>query len=236
MNFVKKHIHAIIGVIIYMIIVILILILLGFTTPLPLPEEEGILIDFGGSGAREVSSPAPASRTEVTPSSQTTGVITQDYEETASMPSSSVPSEAEIIEDPVETAAQTAERLNERLGGVFGSGTSGTQTGSGTGHPGMGDRTHGGTGGGPSGVGGSLEGRRLLKIVDPEGKDNMTGTVVLRITVDENGNVSNIRMVRTTCSECVELARKAVSQWKYASSPGTGYQTGEVIINFEQKQ
>jgi len=59
---------GIIGTIIFHVIVLLLLIFLGFFTPLPLPGEEGILVNFGNSenglGDRE---PSPARQKEPTP-------------------------------------------------------------------------------------------------------------------------------------------------------------------------
>lgn len=245
MEFVRKHIHAIIGVIIYIITVLILLLLFGFTTPLPLPEEQGILIDFGGSGTREAASPAPRPRPQPQPQrTESSGVVTQDFEETVSMPSSEVPSNATVTDTPSQTnetedesaedATESSRRdLDNLFQGAFGSGTSGSGSGSGTGHPGMGDGSGEGTSSGPGGIGGSLEGRRLVHRVEPEGRANLVGTVVFRITVNENGNVTSVVLVRSTCPECVELARQAVRQWRWAPSPGSGYQTGNVTINFE---
>jgi len=61
MDYVREHKRGIIGTIIFHVIVMLILLFLGFFTPLPLPGEEGILVNFGNSkngfGDRE---PSPA--------------------------------------------------------------------------------------------------------------------------------------------------------------------------------
>ena len=67
MDFYKKHKRGIIGTIIYHIFILILLIIFGFFTPLPLPGEEGILVNFGtsdqGLGEREPSpqrnEPAP---------------------------------------------------------------------------------------------------------------------------------------------------------------------------------
>lgn len=57
----KEHKKGLIGTIIFHVIVLLLLVFLGFFTPLPLPGEEGILVNFGttdnGFGDRE---PSPA--------------------------------------------------------------------------------------------------------------------------------------------------------------------------------
>jgi len=109
MEYYKEHKKGIIGTIVFHTILLLILIFLGFFTPLPLPGEEGILVNFGtddtGFGERE---PAPAKRNpepvqpvveqeEITPPPATTPpptpqpevaeeeAMTQDYEETAAI-------------------------------------------------------------------------------------------------------------------------------------------------------
>lgn len=49
MEYYKKHKKGILGTIIFHTIILLILLFLGFFTPLPLPGEEGILVNFGDS-------------------------------------------------------------------------------------------------------------------------------------------------------------------------------------------
>jgi len=59
----KEHKKGLIGTIIFHVIILLLLVFLGFFTPLPLPGEEGILVNFGdsenGFGDTE---PSPARR------------------------------------------------------------------------------------------------------------------------------------------------------------------------------
>ena len=61
MSYFKEHKKGIFGTVIFHITILLILLFLGFFTPLPLPGEEGILVNFGNSkngfGDRE---PSPA--------------------------------------------------------------------------------------------------------------------------------------------------------------------------------
>lgn len=63
MEYYREHKKGIIGTVIFHTIVLLMLIFLGFFTPLPLPGEEGILVNFGNSenglGDRE---PRPAKK------------------------------------------------------------------------------------------------------------------------------------------------------------------------------
>jgi len=113
MSFYKKHKRGILGTIIFHAIVLLILIFLGFFTPLPLPGEEGILVNFGdseqGLGQQEPrpqrSEPLPQEPVQQQEQEETTPpppppttppqqsepepaeeeAMTQDYEETASI-------------------------------------------------------------------------------------------------------------------------------------------------------
>jgi colicin import membrane protein len=108
----EEHKKGIIGTIIFHIIVLIMLIFLGFFTPLPLPGEEGILVNFGTSdnGFGDIE-PSPARRnpepvqpvrqeeeqTTTPPPATTTPpprtqpvqarevALTQDYEKTAAI-------------------------------------------------------------------------------------------------------------------------------------------------------
>ncbi len=84
-NFFIEHRKGLFGTIVFHVIVAAIFIIFGFTTPLPLPEEEGILINFGtdddGSGLIEPSAAA------------------QQPEETYTVPESSSAEDAEVEEE-----------------------------------------------------------------------------------------------------------------------------------------
>ena len=245
MNLKEHNIYGILAAIIYSIIVGVLLFLLGFTTPLPLPPEEGILIDFEGGGNINAgaSSPNNSSNAQNTSSqiSSNEGVNTQTNEDAPFMQSGNNPT----VQDPKPNTDQTetsvtptnpnADRINNMFGGgVFGSGTgSGNAgTGSGDGNPGLGTGGQG-SGSGPGGVGGGIGNRKILNKVNPVGKDNMVGKVVLKIIVNDKGNVVSVSLVSTNCNECVQPATDAVKQWKYEAKPGAGDQTGNVTIEFK---
>ena len=109
-EYIRKHKRGIIGTIIFHTVILLLLLFLGFFTPLPLPGEEGILVNFGtsdnGSGQREPSPardnpvpekpvqkeekkevpPPPPSQPKTVSSKPAKEVaITQDYEKTAAL-------------------------------------------------------------------------------------------------------------------------------------------------------
>ena len=117
MNF-FQHIRGYLGTGIFHIALVLLLIIFGFKTPLPLPAEEGILINFGteeqGLGLIEPSesNSAPAESTppsslpdpsESVPTSEE-NILTQDLEETVAIPSSE--SEKKVEPDPEKIEAE----------------------------------------------------------------------------------------------------------------------------------
>lgn len=122
MSFITKHRRGLAGAMVFHIALFLILYFMGFTTPLPLPEEEGILVNFGnqstGSGleepalrqsqqpnniqpeqSRPETSPPVASESEPVESEEE--YVTQDFEEAPEMESSQNPerNEAERQEE-----------------------------------------------------------------------------------------------------------------------------------------
>ncbi len=49
MDYIREHKKGLIGALVYHLVILLLFILFGFITPLPLPGEEGILVNFGDS-------------------------------------------------------------------------------------------------------------------------------------------------------------------------------------------
>lgn len=120
MSYFEKHKKGFIGTIVVHTIVLILLLLFGFFTPLPLPGEEGILVNFGnssqGAGPREPApsrkTPAPVVKEEkktVTPPATTPTppppaakqpeakkeLLTQDYEKTVALEAAKKKKEAE---------------------------------------------------------------------------------------------------------------------------------------------
>jgi TonB family protein len=249
MTFLKEHIHGIVWSAIFVIVSIILLLLFGFTTPVPIPEERSILIDFGGGGSSSAGASSSSRSTYQNASTQpssNSGVTTQDIEEAASMQSSVVPNHNENQQTNTPENTPSVEntptnRLEDRLGNsnignIFGTGTGRGNEGSGTGTgtPGFGTGSNG-SGQGPGGIGGSLTGRRQVKRVEPEKKANMFGKVELEIDVDAKGDVIFVRVIRSNCTTCTQSAIDAVKQWKYETKPNSGIQTGPVTIIFDQK-
>jgi colicin import membrane protein len=95
-NFFIEHRKGLFGTIVFHILLVVVFIIFGFTTPLPLPGEEGILINFGvdddGSGLIEpsaaaqppqetVSVPETTSAEDAASESAEEEILTQELEE-----------------------------------------------------------------------------------------------------------------------------------------------------------
>jgi len=130
-------INGIIGTIIFHGTMILIIILFGFTTPLPLPQEQGILINFGtedfGFGDIEPAYTDFTENQETAPQQEEEaskpddeGILTQDFEETAVIKEEKVITEKktetkeiikETVTEPKEETTQPVveeKKVNER--------------------------------------------------------------------------------------------------------------------------
>lgn len=81
---------GVIGSLLFHIGLIILLFVSGFSTPLPLPAEEGVMINFGdgpdGSGLNEPSISQAASRPQPRPAQPEPTPLTQDYEEAPALP------------------------------------------------------------------------------------------------------------------------------------------------------
>jgi len=126
-NFFIEHRKGLFGTIVFHIILAVVFIIFGFTTPLPLPEEEGILINFGvdddGSGLIEpsaaaqppletISVPEASSAEDAASESAEEDILTQDLEEAPEVQAAPEKDpEAERIEREAREAEQ--KRLDE---------------------------------------------------------------------------------------------------------------------------
>lgn len=118
-----RHKRGIVGTAIFHVVITLIIIYLGFSTPLPLPGEEGIIINFGtddqGLGfqqpeRQQASPPAPA-RQPVSETQAEEQIITQDIEEAPAIPTPRreevrQPEQARPAETPQQAPAEIAPR------------------------------------------------------------------------------------------------------------------------------
>jgi TonB family protein len=231
---------------------------LGFTTPLPLPGEEGILINFGddetGSGRVE---PRPVERVEKRPQVKqeesapqkvTPTQMTQDYEEA---PAVRTPKEQKTT--PVKKETKKIDEVKEEKQpevdqrALFGRNRNTTSTSS------EGDAGNEGNQGDPSGdidsdnrsLGGgtgdgisfSLSGRSAVKLPQPDFDHQKEGKVVVQVTVDRSGRVTNavpgVKGSTTLDSYLLSVAKKAALSSKFNTKEDAPlYQTGTITYVF----
>jgi len=113
--------RGVLGSILFHIILVILLLISGFITPLPLPEEQGILVNFGtddtGSGLIEPSfssteiTAAPEETTSSVPEKTTDQILTQDIEKEAPVVKSQKEIDAERrIQEQLETERKIKEQ------------------------------------------------------------------------------------------------------------------------------
>ena len=263
-----KYRNGLTGTILFHGMLFILLLYLAFRTPLPLPAEQGILVDFGNSNTGfgnfepRMSDPAPV-QTQPTPpqtSRQSEQILTQDVEETVAVPSrtNERPAERQSNTPPAETRVTSTEtppveqpKPVERTvdaramypgrgdpsstatsqGEAGGQGNQGVPTGAPDVHV-------YGQGGDAAGNKWGLANRGLVgRLPLPAYNVQEDGTVVVEITVDKNGNVTQARPgVRgtTTLNKTLwDAAERAARQAKFTTNPNVVEQTGMITYIFK---
>ena len=254
-----KHRNGLIGTIAFHGILLFLLFVLAFRTPLPLPGEQGILVDFGtsnqglGSFEPRMSEPAPVQPQQTSSASEQQQTLTQDFEESVALPDRSTvrPSETPREtprETPQETTApveqsQPVERTPDPRAMFPGRGDASSASTS------QGEAGGQGNQGSPTGapnvhvygegieVGGGLAGRGIVgNMPSPTYNVNDHGKVVVEVRVDRDGNVTSARPgVRGSTTEnraLYEAAQKAALQTKFARS-NVLESTGTITYTFK---
>ncbi len=270
-EFLEKHNKGIIGTTIFHVVIMLIVIFWGFSTPLPLPEEEGIIINFGtdadGLGytqpaRQEASPPAPVPRPQ-TETQAEDDIITQDIEEAPSLPT---PEREDVAQDqperpveepqpepreevvPEETKEEVPERRpnpNALFSGRTATGDTGSSQGETSGEANQGretgsvDSPHrtGGDTGSPDGISYSLAGRNPLSLPLPDYNRQVQGIVVVEVTVNRNGDVTNaipgVRGSTTLNDYLLGAAKRAAERAKFNVRPdAAASQKGTITYHF----
>jgi TonB family protein len=256
----KDKYKGIIGTALFHVVIILLLLFLGFSTPLPLPGEEGVEVNLGndneGTGFTQPENPATIKKTTPLPKKQTEeevveDVVTQDTEEAPviekiekdKVEEKTVEEikEKEIVkEEPkVNPAAlykgKSKETSNESSEGITGKeGDQGKPTGTKESENYVGQ---GGSGGGPSY---SLAGRTPKYLPKPSPKFRENGTVVVQITVDKYGKVVKAIAIdkgsNTTNSILRKLAEDAAKRAIFnANTNAAEIQRGTITYHFVVK-
>jgi len=239
----QRYQKAIIVTVLFHAALIILLIYFGFSTPLPLPGERGIMIDFGdnaGSGFTEPSNQTQPQRTQTTNNNQQEN-LTQDFEEAPSIDNTKTKKTTTEVKNENETTDKREVNKNALFPGRSENNSSGqgdSQNQGNQGNPtGNSDNGNNGNSTEGSGVSYSLTGRSPIGgLQKPRYPGSESGTVVVEIRVDEKGIVTSAHIVPkgTTTSNtalqeaAVEAAKKTVFDQK-ADVP---VQKGTITYNF----
>lgn len=244
----KENKAGLIGTVVVNVSIIVLLFFLGFHTQLPLPEEEGILVDFGynETGLGEIEPEVEEEQVEEqvkTPSSEEE-ILTQEIDDT---PSVVVKKDNKTEDKPEETVEEEKEEKRTVNPNVLfpptdksnNSNSQGVTGGKGNqGKPDGGDSdNYSGHGQGNSGVSYSLTGRHHKGLPKPNYTGNEEGKVVVEITVDRNGAVTSatpgVKGTTTSASNLWAAAKKAALKTKFDKSTSSPkMQTGSITYHF----
>lgn len=268
---------GLIGTIVFHGIIIAFLLIAGFTTPLPLPEEKGVMVNLGysdqGMGNVQPTQPQQSSSSQSSSSSQKQektsqeqeqtspnqeDVVTQDREPAPEMDKKSEDQQSEQQKNKnkdtdtekskeTESEDKKSEEKNINKDALYNG--SGNSQGGNEGQTGeAGDQGHpdgdpdannykGTPGGGGKGVNFSLSGRYAQELPKPKYKSQEQGKVVVKIWVDQQGNViraePQLKGSTTTDKKLQQIAKKAAMRASFSSrKKAPEIQTGTITYNF----
>lgn len=226
--------------------ILTLLIFMGFKTPLPLPEEQGIAVNFGnsdnGSGLEE---PNQLQQQTSTPQNNQEGVLTQNIEEAVSIKNNNVTKQhTQQTNNQTQTQQQQIQQVNQNA--LFptnqnnGSNSEGETQGNGNQGDPKGDpnvKNHNGT---PNGTGNSysLTGRSINgSLPKPTYPGNEQGKVVVEIFVDRSGTIvkatAGIKGSTLLSKKYLDAAYNAALRAKFDSNPDAKEtQRGTITYNF----
>lgn len=236
--------RAITGTVIFHVIVAVLLILFAFRTPLPLPEEMGVLIDFGGGGQGGGQNGINTDMSESSVSTENVNIMNpQTAEENVALQTEQ--SFTVNKQTQTQTVVKNEPVVDPRIVDFWKSNKSSTSQGSGSGNgtgdgPGKGPGSGKGSGPGKgdgSGPNFSLHGRSAKYIPVPDYTEQDQGKVVVDVWVDKNGNVTKaIAGSKGTTTSNPSLWRKAqqaaLSAKFSVSSDAPEEQKGTITYNF----
>lgn len=254
----KEKRNGIIGTIVFHVALLVCFIFFGLTSIYP-PEEMGVMVDFGYSdqGMGNVESkvqptveqeeevPQPV-QTPAEPVKATEEVVTQETEETITIPEKQEEKKEEKKEVKIEKKPSPSNELMKAMeqannAKASEAGSDGEKPGVGNmGQPNGkpdGDR-NGGSGDGP--IGYSLNGRNWRKKPTIADNSQFEGKVVVQIVVDRYGNVTRATGgavgSTTTNAHLTKIAEEAALQAKFTANPNAAEeQVGTITILFKLK-
>lgn len=255
----KDRRAALIGTILFHGILLVGMLFLGFTTPLPLPGEEGVVVDLGysdqGMGNIQPETPPPTSTPK--PTSQEPQpeeeIVTQATEESISLPEKPKEKPQNEVRDPdpepekePEKEEPEPQKVDPRAmypGKQDGNSSQGSQGE--TGQPGdqgkptgtAGAGNYDGQGGAGDGISFSLGGRKADHLPKPSSTFSESGTVVVSIWVNRYGKVTKAiagaRGTTTASPVLRRLAEEAAKRAKFnAKMDAPEEQRGTITYHF----
>lgn len=233
----KAHIIASFGTFAFLVGVLALLWFLYISAPQIL-EEEGIVVAFGqeetGQGTKPEPLPLPQTELAISqPATQTQPakeeLITQEDEESLALAQ-----QQRAEEEERERKKQEAIAKAQAMGALFGAAPE-TSKGSGTT---AGDKQAGNvTGTSTVGKDYRLDGRELVgKLPLPAKTYNTEGIVVIRISVDKEGNVVNAtssKGTNTSDDHLIQLAKAAAYKAKFSPTDKPEFQVGTITYTFK---
>lgn len=253
----RNKYKGIIGTILFHVGIILLLLFLGFSTPLPLPGEEGVEVNLGsssaGKGTIQPDKPVSEKKTPPHPKLKVEEVeeevVTQDTEPApviekmkTEKPAEKVVEESEVKPDEIvkeepkvnpnalyKGKSKTAQEEGEGI--TDEEGDQGKPTGS------KDSKNYIGTGGFGNGPSASLAGRVPTFLPSPSKNFQENGTVVVQITVDKYGKVIKAIAIdkgsNTTNSTLRRLAETAAKKAVFnANMNAAEMQRGTITYHF----
>ncbi|MCK9613399.1 MAG: energy transducer TonB [Bacteroidales bacterium] len=239
MKLTKNDIKGIAGTLLFHAVVLLCFIFFGFSTPLPLPEEEGVEVNLGysddGTGDIEPVNPFSQNAANNNNSSNENENITQNTEESVNLNKNKTENNTTQSEEPqVNKNALYPGKKNNDGGSQGITGNPGNQ-----GNPNGNPNSDNYNGNSPSGDGISfkLGDRKSKSLPKPNYNSKDEGVVVVTIWVDKNGNVTKAqagaRGTTTTSLYLRKIAEDAARKSKFdAKANAPEEQQGTITYNF----
>lgn len=251
----KKYARiGLIGTLVFHGVVVVLLLIFGFSTPLPLPAEEGVIVNLGysetGSGPVQPREPAETNKAQPKPSSsEPEEVATSDNPDAPTINSSQNPQENNQSTTNNNYDNTQQQQVNQNLlfgqkhnsdGGSEGNDDNGDDKGKPGGDPDS-RRYEGTPGGNGDSPNFSLKGRISKSLPRPNNNFQEQGKVVVKIWVDREGNViaaePGFKGSTTTDSRLYKLAKQAALKAKFSSkNDAPSKQTGTITYTFIQLQ
>ncbi|MBL7105007.1 MAG: TonB family protein [Bacteroidales bacterium] len=245
---------GIIGTVLFHVAIILLLLFLGFSTPLPLPGEEGVEVSLGANneGIGYIQPKKPASVKKTTPppkqADDAEDIVTQDIEPAPSIEKSEGEKteektveeveEKEIVkEEPKVNPAALYKGKSEEVSEESSEGITGKEGDQGKPTGTKDSKNYLGQGGFGNGLSYSLKGRSPKYLPKPKTNFKENGTVVVQITVDKYGKVIKAIAIdkgsNTTNASLRRLAEEAAKKAIFNANPDAPeVQKGTITYHF----